>query len=367
MKIYIETYGCAANQADELTIIGMLNDDFDITEKIDESDIIIVITCGVKSSTENKIVTRLKEIRETFPGKKVIIAGCLPKIITKSLEQQFPSYSLAGPHHIDDMLDIVKRVASGERVVELSEEKLTCTVPKVVKEVQPIIIATGCLNACAYCSTKLAKGGLQSYPVECIVKSVEHAVKNGAKKILLTATDTGVYGLDIGTNLPALLKEIVKVNGNFKIRVGMMNPQYVLKFLDELIDVYKNQKIIKFLHLPVQSGSDSVLRLMNRGYKVDDFKKIVEKFRSEISWITISTDIICGFPGETDDDFKKTLELIKDIKPEVLNISKFYLRPGTKAAEMKQLKSSVIKERSRKLSLLMKDIRAMNRSQASSV
>ncbi|MCD6547238.1 MAG: tRNA (N(6)-L-threonylcarbamoyladenosine(37)-C(2))-methylthiotransferase [Nanoarchaeota archaeon] len=365
MKIYFETYGCAANQADELVMRSILKNDFEFTKNIEDSHIIIMLTCGVKGSTENKIIQRIKHIRKTYPNKKVILAGCLTKIIPKKLQKMFPDYSLIGPDQVSDILKIVKKVAKGERVIDIRtyssdtslSSKRVCIVPTVVKEAQPIAIASGCLNACAYCATKIAKGNLKSLPIECVVRSVKYAVEHGAKKILLTATDCGAYGKDIGTNIVELLKEVVKIPGDFKIRVGMMNPQYVKEFVDDLIEVYKNPKIIKFLHIPVQSGSNKVLKDMRRGYTVEEFKGIVKRFRKEIPDIRISTDIICGYPTETKEDFRKTIKLIKEIKPEVLNISKFYPREGTYAKTLKQLPTKEIKERSRKLTEFYKKLK----------
>ena len=358
MRIYFETYGCAANQADELVMRSLLKDEFEFAEKIEDTDLIIMLTCGVKGSTENKILARIEKISNKFPEKKVILAGCLIKIIPKKLQKMFPNYSMIGPDEVSDILEIVKKVSRGEKVIELkSKTKLRCILPTVVKEVQPIVISSGCLNACSYCATKNAKGVVKSYPIDCIVNAVKYAINHGAKKILLTATDTSVYGFDIGTNLAELLKEVVKIPGDFKIRVGMMNPQHIKPFLDELIEVYKNPKIIKFVHIPVQAGSNKVLKDMRRGYTVEEFKKIVNKFRKEIPNITISTDIICGFPTETEEDFEKTIKLVKEIKPEVMNISKFYPRPNTEAKKMKQLPTNVIKERSRKLSRIYNEIK----------
>ncbi len=358
MKIYFETYGCAANQADELVMRSILKDEFEFSNKIENANLVIMLTCGVKGSTENKILSRIELIQKNFPEKKVILAGCLTKIIPKKLQKMFPNYSMIGPDEVRDILDIVRRTLNGEKVVELKSKRIMrCIIPTVVKDVQPIVISSGCLNACAYCATKNAKGNVKSYPIECVAKAVEYAVKHGAKKILLTATDTSVYGFDIRTNLAELLKEVVKIPGDFKIRVGMMNPQHIKPFLNELIKVYKNPKIIKFVHIPVQAGSNKVLKDMRRGYTVEEFKDIVKKFRKEIPGITISTDIICGFPTETEKDFEETIKLVKEIKPEVMNISKFYPRPNTEAKKMKQLPTDVIKERSRKLSRIYKEIK----------
>jgi threonylcarbamoyladenosine tRNA methylthiotransferase CDKAL1 len=358
MKVYFETYGCTANQADELVMRSLLKNDFEFTEKIENADIIIMLTCGVKGSTENKILARIETIKNKFPKKKVILAGCLTKIIPKKLQKMFPDYSMIGPDEVSEILEIAKKVANGEKVIKLdSKRTLRCILPTVVKEVQPIVISSGCLNACSYCATKFAKGSVKSYPIECIVNAVRYAVEHGAKKILLTATDTSVYGFDMGTNLAELLKKVVKIPGDFKIRVGMMNPQHIKPFLDELIEIYKNPKIIKFVHIPVQAGSNKVLKDMRRGYTVEEFKEIVKKFRKEIPGITISTDIICGFPTETEKDFEETVKLIKEVKPEVMNISKFYPRPNTEAKKMKQLPTKVIKERSRRLSEIYRQIK----------
>ena len=357
MKIYFETYGCTANKADELTMRTLLKEKFDFIENIEKSDIIIILTCGVKGSTQNKIFHKLETIKNDFPSKRVIVAGCLPKIITKKFEKYFPDFSLIGPYQINDILDITEKILNGKKVIDLKFKKNECTISKIVNKKHPIVIASGCLNKCAYCATKIAKGNLNSFPIKKIIKNVEHSIENGAEKIFLTATDTSAYGKDIGTDLIELLKKIIKIKKDFKIRIGMMNPDNVLNFLDELIEIYKDSRIIKFIHIPIQSGSDKVLKEMRRNYKVNDFKKIIKKFRRHIPDIIISTDIICGFPTETKKDFEKTLNLIKEVKPEVLNISKFYPRPGTEAKKMKQLSTKEIKERSKELSTLYEKLK----------
>jgi tRNA A37 methylthiotransferase MiaB len=136
----------------------------------------------------------------------------------------------------------------------------------------------------------------------------------------------------------------------------MANPEHVKKYYKDLINIFKDKKIIKFLHLPVQSGSDKVLKDMKRDYTIKEFKKIVKEFRKEIPNICISTDIIVGYPTETEEDFKKTIELIKNLRFEVINVSKFASRPKTYASKLKQLQSQVIKERSKKISEILKEI-----------
>jgi MiaB/RimO family radical SAM methylthiotransferase len=167
------------------------------------------------------------------------------------------------------------------------------------------------------------------------------------KEIWLTAQDTGCYGKGTIDNLAFLVRSIAALDGDFMIRVGMANPNHIRRMLGQLIEAFKHPKVFKFLHIPVQSGNNEILKKMNRRYYVGDFKSIVEAFREEIPEMTIATDVICGFPGETKEQFMDTAKLISEIKPDVVNISRFWPRPGTEAAEMKgQIHGQETKNRS---------------------
>ncbi|MBU0756847.1 MAG: tRNA (N(6)-L-threonylcarbamoyladenosine(37)-C(2))-methylthiotransferase, partial [Nanoarchaeota archaeon] len=208
--------------------------------------------------------------------------------------------------------------------------------PKIRKNsvVAIIPVSEGCLGACHYCKVKQARGDLFSYDIPTIAAEIETAVREGIREIWLTSQDMGCYGFDIGTNLVELLRYLTKIKGEFLLRIGMANPNHVLDYLDELIDIYDDPKIFKFLHIPVQSGNDRMLKSMNRKYRVSDFKKIVSRFRKAFPEIAVSTDIICGLPGETLEEFNESVDLIKKTRPDVLNISRFWARPGTVAAGM---------------------------------
>ncbi|RLF25656.1 MAG: MiaB/RimO family radical SAM methylthiotransferase, partial [Thermoplasmata archaeon] len=210
-------------------------------------------------------------------------------------------------------------------------------------------ISEGCLNACTYCATRFARGVLRSYKPELVVKWVKEALARGYREIQLSSEDTGCYGFDIGTNLAELLDEITAIEGDFRVRVGMMNPNHVLKFLDELVDAYTDEKVYRFLHLPVQSGDDEVLKRMGRTYTVEQFEEIVRTFRKKVRDLNLNTDIIVGFPGETDGAFRNTVELVERVKPDKINVSRYSPRPGTIAAKWKQLPGWKAKERSREL------------------
>ena len=177
----------------------------------------------------------------------------------------------------------------------------------------------------------------------------ELLLSNGAKEIWLTSQDTACFGYDINTNIVNLLKEILRINREFKIRLGMGNPDFLPDYLDELIEVFKDPRIYKFLHIPIQSGSNNVLKAMKRNYTVESFKKIILEFKKVHPMVTIASDIIVGYPNETNSDFEKTIELLNKIKPDVLNISRFWYRPGTLAMKKKKLPTLTVKNRGIKI------------------
>jgi len=213
-------------------------------------------------------------------------------------------------------------------------------------------ISSGCLGNCSYCIVKRARGHLRSFPADEIIEDVRQAIDEGCREIWVTAEDTAAYRWR-GVGLPRLLEEINGLDGRFYVRVGMMTPNHAKGILEDLMDAYRLEKVFKFLHVPVQSGNDDVLRRMRRRYTVDDFLEIVTRFREAVPDLSLSTDIICGFPGETEDQFRDSLRLVEEVRPDVLNISRFWPRPGTEAAEMAgQLHGRETKRRSRMLTRL---------------
>ena len=353
-KVFIKTFGCQSNYGDSETLAGLLyNKGFQIVNDLNEANLVIVNSCGVKGITQNRVLSFVNSISKT---KKVYVGGCLTSMI--NIEKYCKD--ITGHFNTNSIIKFSDILKEKEKIKIYSREKESRILKPVIRKDQELAImniSQGCLNNCSFCSTKLSRGILRSYEVKDIVKAVEDSVKSGCKKIYLSSQDNGCYGLDIGTNLPSLLKEIVKIPGNFEVRVGMGNPRFLPRFLDELIEVYKNDKVMKFLHIPIQSGSNKILKEMKRGNTVEDFIKIIKVFRKEIPGMSIATDIIIGYPTETEEDFQETLKLIDDIKPEVLNISKYGKRPGTFAAGLKQLPSQEIKRRSLILTKKYKEIR----------
>ena len=284
----------------------------------------------------------------------------MPRLNEKTLIKN--NLFLLDTTHVKDIVNLVKDIEENsydsEKYLKQRKE-IKIGLPKISEErfIGITQISEGCLGECSYCIVRLAKGTLFSYPKEDIINSVKNDISSGCKEIWITSQDNSSYGNEQGNSfLPELLKEIVSLEGKFFIRLGMMNPDNILKILPELIENYKSEKMFKFLHIPIQSGSNKILKEMNRKYTREDVLKIVEEFRKEIPKITISTDVIVGYPGETEKDFNETLDLIEKINPEILNRSNFYPRPKTPAASLQQISPDILNERARKLSEVHLDI-----------
>ena len=360
-RIYLESYGCPSNKFDSQVMVTKLEEvGHIITGNYEDADIVVVNTCGVKSPTEAKILHRLNFLKNL--DKPIVVTGCLSKIDLPAIKKAVPNYlALVDPFSIERIAVAIEGVEStrerGQHIFAeetIVKAELSSVHKGGVIEIVPI--AEGCLGACSFCCTRFARGRLFSYPMKTVVDRVKRLVCSGTREIWLTAQDTGAYGLDVGCNLADLLDEVCGIWGNFLVRVGMMNPNNLLGMLDSLIEAYKCEKIFKFLHIPVQSGNDEVLKLMNRFYTVHDFKRIVDSFRRKVPNLSLATDVICGFPGEDEEAFEDTLRLIREIEPDIVNISKFSPRPNTTASHMKQLPSNIVKDRSTKVAALCKSI-----------
>ena len=346
-KIFVEAYGCSASFADSEMISGLIqNGGHTLVASSDQSDLNIVVTCSVKDATANKMIHRIKSLK----SKPLVVAGCLPKAEKDTVEKFSGNASLLGPNSLGKTLQVIDKTLSGRKQIALEDSDLTKTgLPKV--RLNPAVgiveIASGCMSECTFCQTKLSKGDLSSYRLGDIVRQVKTEIQDGCKEVWLTSTDNGCYGFDIGTDLPSLVNAVAEIPEEFMIRVGMMNPMYMPRIKEDLIESYDNEKIFKFLHIPVQSGSDKVLRDMKRGHTSATYKEIVRMAKQRFGKFTISTDIIVGFPTETEEDFEKTMELLEETRPDVVNLSRYSARPGTDAAEWKQIEVSEIKRRSK--------------------
>jgi MiaB-like tRNA modifying enzyme len=365
-KVWVEAYGCSASIADSEMIGGLLKDGgYDIASSQAEGALSVIVTCSVKDTTEHRMVSRINYLTQS--GKPLVVAGCLPKADRATVEMLSPAASILGPHSIERILDVASSALSGSRLVVLedsSSDKINIPRLRVNPLVSIVEIASGCLSECTFCQTKLAKGWLRSYRVGDITRQIRNDIEAGCKEVWLSSTDNGCYGKDIGSDLVELLTACCSISGNFRIRLGMMNPMYLPGMIDRLVDLFhESNKLFKFIHIPVESGSDAMLRKMKRGHTSAIFLHEVQALRRKMPEMTISTDIIVGFPSETEDDFRQTLEVISKTEPDIVNISRYGARRGTESAMWadKRISSRVAKERSGRLHNLAKEI-SINRN-----
>ena len=360
MKVFIESYGCTFNQADGQIIAGNLQaNDIDIVDNIEEADVVIVNTCYVKLPTEDKMTFRIQKLQKEFPDKKIIVGGCMVEIDPEKLEKIGQDVSWIGPHQLSKSASVVNATYCGDIIREtgFSKESKVC-VPKVGDDtlIHILQICEGCLGACTFCCTRFARGPLNSYPINDIVSEAQNAIENGACEIQLTAQDTAAFGRDSGEKLSDLIKEVANLNGDFRVRVGMMHPKNILNDVDEIIDAMKHPKVYDFIHLPVQSGSDKVLSDMRRGHTIEQYKSIVSKFKKEIPDVTLATDIIVGYPTESDEDFDETVKLLEEIRPSLIHLSKYQHRKGAISSSLTEIPRKIMKERSKYISQIKEKI-----------
>ncbi len=307
--------GCAANFGDGEKIARAFASEYRVTFGMPESqkpDAFVLNVCTVKGNAG--ALKLLREALSTAPEAKFFITGCAPKDFREEVAK------------ITDKVvyTSLRELGRGMLTLPLRESPL----------VGIVNIEEGCLDACAYCSTRLVKGRLHSYPAADIVQQVKSLVSDGCVEIQLTGQDCGCYGFDTGTNLAELVQQILaEVPGNYKMRLGMGNPRHMMQYLDDLLKCFEDDRVYKFIHLPVQSGSENILKAMNRKHSADDYVMLAEAF-NKFPLFTLSTDLIVGFPGETEQDFQDTLDILEKTHPTVCNITRFVARPNTTAYKM---------------------------------
>ncbi len=322
---------------------------FGLAETPDRSDCIVISTCTVIETTERKMLKRISELAGL--RKPMIVSGCMAEVQRDKVLSVAPQAVFLPIDRIERIDEVLARLG-----MRGSDPPLPPSPPLRNVDIA-IPIAQGCLGGCTYCITRLARGELRSRSVEDVREDVRRAIDRGYKEIRVCAQDTAAFGIDGETSLPELVGSLAQLPGDFRIRVGMMNPSTLVRIRDDLLGVFAHERIFKFLHLPVQSGSDRILALMGRGYSSRVFEELVGEFRRAYPDITLSTDIIVGFPGEAERDFQMSYDLIREIEPDLLNITRFSAREGTSASELDGgIEGWKVKKRSRALTKLRSEI-----------
>jgi MiaB-like tRNA modifying enzyme len=359
-SIHLLNYGCSANRAIAEGLKGILKrHGYTLTNSLEGAEVVIVNTCVVKQNTEHRMKSKLLSLNKT---KEIVVTGCLPVVMRDWISENLPHVRILFPEVASQIIEVLEN----QPVLETKT-----TTPHIWSQLyseerfryNPIIttieISRGCLGNCAFCIVRNIKGSVRSRSQESILTEVCTALESSSREIWLTSQDTGAYGWDLSPriDIATLIDSITRLKGNFFLRLGMLTPITLKRFFNPLVQQIRNPRVFSFLHLPIQAGSNSVLREMKRKETREYFIDLVNNLREEINELIIATDIIAGFPGETEEDFNMTKDLLQKIKPLIVNISKYTDRPNTLASTLpNKIPTKAKATRSRELSKLAQNI-----------
>lgn len=362
LKFYIETYGCQMNERDSETIAGLLlREGMSQAKDISHADVVILNTCAVRESAESKVWSRfgkIRSVRRDGSPPVMVLAGCMAQLpeTARRIKSRAPYISvITGPGFIHEIPNLVREAISkrsedkGGKLLSAvtpartaaSRDESTQLLPEgLPRESIPgvnayVTIMYGCDNFCSYCVVPYVRGPQVSRSFEAILEEVSDLCQKGYKEITLLGQNVNAYGLDLpgGPDFPALLRALDKTAGLSRLRYFTSHPR---DFTEDMIRAVRDcETVCEHFHLPLQSGSDSILKVMNRGYSRDDYLRLVERVREVVPESSITTDIIVGFPGETEEDFEKTLDMVRRCRFDGAFTFIFSPRKGTAAHRMK--------------------------------
>lgn len=351
---HIVTYGCQMNVHESEKIAGILSGmGYSSCDAPEDADIVVFNTCCIRENAENHAfgnIGMLKKLKKAKKDMIIAVGGCLPQQMNKAenLHEKFPYVDIIfGTHNLHNLKELIeKKLNSRKTVIEIENtDGSICEDDSPLRTSYPnawVNIMYGCNNFCSYCIVPYVRGRERSRSSQKIIEEVKGLVKEGYKEITLLGQNVNSYKGDV--TFPELLKKVAEIDGKFRVRFMTSHPK---DFSPELIEVMAgNPKICNCLHLPVQSGSDAVLKAMNRHYTSGEYLEKVAMLKKRIPDCTITTDLIVGFPGETEEDFEATMELVKKVGYSSAFTFVYSKRAGTKAAEMPdQVPEEVSKER----------------------
>lgn len=345
MKFAIHTFGCKVNIYESEYIINLMQESgYELVDFNSEADIYIINTCTVTNEADKKDKKLIRTTRNNHKDSILIVMGCFSQLNPQDIDADI----ILGNKHKSKIIELIQKYQDTKEknilVEDISETNFEdMYINRFVEHTRAFVkIQDGCNAFCSYCTIPYARGGLRSKNFNKVIQEVTELVNNGYKEIVLTGIHTGKYGIEQNTNLETLLKELVNIKGIFRIRLSSIE---INEITDGIIDLIKNNDIMaKHLHIPLQSGSNIILKNMNRLYDVDFYIKRINYIRKEIPNISITTDLIVGFPGETEELFRETIDTLNQIKFTKIHTFPYSKRNGTKAASMNNQIDGLIKK-----------------------
>lgn len=359
MKVGVCSLGCKVNLYECEYITSLFKEKgYEIKDFNDDCDIYVINTCTVTNNADSKSRKMINHIRNNHPNSILVVCGCF-------IESSKFSYTegidiVIGNHNKSKVVSEVERYIK-EKQTRILEDNMRC-VPFEDMEITYfedrtrafVKIQDGCCNFCSYCIIPYVRGPIRSKSYDKVINEITKLVNNDYKEIVLTGIHTGSYGSDIGTNFSNLLDDLLNIEKLQRLRISSIE---ITELDDKFLKLLENDKLCNHLHIPLQSGSDEILKLMNRKYDKARFLEIINKIRKVRPDISITTDVIVGFPGETEEDFKECIDFIKKVNFSKLHVFPYSKRDGTKAASMpNQIDQSIKKERARALISLSSEL-----------
>ncbi len=344
-KLYIETLGCQMNKSDSERIAGILSHfGYVETENEKEADLLIINTCSIRQLSADKAYSHLGvwgKWKKSNPNLKIAMCGCVAQQDKNKVKQRAPYVDLVfGTHNIYELPSLIKQIENDEKVCAITNNPVVCNQNDFNIIRKPSVnawipIIEGCNNFCTYCVVPFTRGRERSRRPEEIIQEAKNIIKEGFKEITLLGQNVDSYGKDFKDEkitLANLLRELNKIDGDFRIRFVTSYPSDIT---DDLIDAVEEcDKVCKYFHIPMQSGSSHILEEMNRHYTKQQYYEIVSKIRKRFPDVAITSDFIAGFPGETEEEFQETLDAIDELELDYSNTAAYSPRQFTKAGKM---------------------------------
>lgn len=350
MRVAVYSLGCKVNIYESEYVINLLkNHDYQIVDFDDVADIYIINTCSVTNESDKKSRKIINQAKRKNKDAIVVVMGCYSQIRSEEVDTDIVIGNKDKSHILDIISEYLTNHKQIKRVYDLSNQEFEdMTITNFENHTRAFVkIQDGCNAYCSYCIIPYTRGGLRSKNMDKVIEEVSLLVKNGYKEIVLTGIHTGRYGIDINTNLETLLDELVKIEGLYRIRLSSIEINELTPHIIELIST--NDKIAKHLHIPIQSGSDKILKTMNRRYNKEEFINKINELK-KIKDISLTTDLIVGFPGEGEEEFQETIDTLKEIGFTKIHTFPYSKRNGTPASTMSnQVEESIKKKRVREV------------------
>jgi tRNA-2-methylthio-N6-dimethylallyladenosine synthase len=349
---HIRTFGCQMNEHDSERLAGaLLADGLVASPDIESADVVVFNTCCIRENADNKFyghLGNLKSLREARPGMQIAVGGCLAQMDKERIRQRAPHVDVVfGTHNLTRAPGLLRRAAASGPVVEILDEPLPVTDPTADQQVAAlaavrnlpyaawVTIQTGCDNSCAFCIVPSVRGGEVSRPFDDLVAEIGALARRGVTEVTLLGQNVNSYGRDLTRRRPLfaeLLAAVGGVDGIRRVRFTSPHPKDLRP--ETIAAMAETDEVCDHLHLPLQSGSDAVLAAMRRGYTADRYLARLAAARAAIPDLAVTTDLIVGFPGESEDDFERTLEVVAEASYDSAYTFVFSPRPGTRAATM---------------------------------